>query len=327
MALKFIAGSNTLEQIEAAIRYEEAAFMVATDSTMATHAGQSGNKVAFEPVSLPAGRLKLQLSSAKSPAEHEKAWSANMVVAGATRNVVAWRAKAKATAVLTSGSKKAIVTLQADALPELRPHTQPSRFAVKGAVLHGAEGKPVRQFASPSHSAGNDHKYLVIHFTGGTTLDGTVSWFMNPAARASAHFVVARDGSIVQMVPLDRRAWHAGESEWDGTKGLNAHSIGIEIVNGGKLRHTDRGWVTWAEREIPAEQVAVVTHKQETSEAGWHEYTVEQIDAVLELCVALNSAFGCKDVLGHDDIAPGRKVDPGPLFPMAALRSRLFGRE
>ncbi len=64
----------------------------------------------------------------------------------------------------------------------------------------------------------------------------------------------------------------------------------------------------------------------ESVETGWHEYTTAQIDAVLELSVALHAAFAFKDVLGHDDIAPDRKKDPGPLFPLDALRGRLFGR-
>ncbi len=200
-------------------------------------------------------------------------------------------------------------------------------YAVKGALLHGPDGQPVRQMPSPNKSAGNSRRYLVIHYTAGTTLDGAVSWFMNPAAKASAHFVIARDGSIVQMVGLDRRAWHAGVSEWQGTKSLNAHSIGVELVNAGKLRRTARGWVNWAERVIPDAEVTEATHRAEAAPAGWHEYTAAQVDAVLALAVALHAAFGFGEVLGHDDIAPGRKVDPGPLFPMAALRARLFGRQ
>ncbi len=327
MEQKFIAGSTTLEQIESAIRYEETAFAKATGSTIATQSGQPGNKITFEHVSLPAKRLKLQLTSAKAPADHDKAWSANMVLAGETHSVTAWRAKAMTKVATSRSTKKPSFTPQVAALPELRPHSEPSRFSVKGAVLHDADGAPTKQLASPNQSPGISPKYLVIHYTGGTTLEGTVSWFMNPAAKASAHFVVARDGGIVQMVSLDRRAWHAGVSEWEGIKGLNAHSIGIEIVNGGKLRRTARGWVTWAEREISADEVSIAKHQHETSEAGWHEYTAEQISAVLELCVALHAALGFKDVLGHDDIALGRKADPGPAFPIGALRSHIFGRE
>lgn len=325
METKFIAGSNGLEQIEAAIRYEEAAFQSATSSVIGNQSGQPGNKISFVPVSLPVGRLKLQFASAKIPTGHDKAWSATMIVAGATRQVTAWRAKAKAASQGTQ--KSATATTHAMALPELRPHAEPSRYSVKGVVLNGPAGTPVKQLSSPNHSAGNSRRYLVIHFTAGLTLEGTVSWFMNPAAKASAHFVVARDGSIVQMVPLDRKAWHAGESAWEGITGINAHSIGIEIVNGGMLRRTARGWATWAERIVPDDDVTVATHKNHTAQAGWHEYTDAQIDAVLELGVALHTAYDFKDVLGHDDISPNRKSDPGPLFPMASLRGRLFGRE
>lgn len=331
MTSKFIAGSNTLEQIEAAIRFEETAFQKAIGSQKLTQDGVAGNAISFEPVNLPRGRLKLVLATNKTPpAGHEKAWGATMTVSGESREVTAWRATGAV--VANVAAKKALAAVatvnasEADALPELRPHAAPSRYKVDKAVLLGPDGSAVRQFASPNQSAGNSRKYLIVHYTAGQTLDGAVSWFMNPAARASAHFVVASDGSIVQMVPLDRRAWHAGESRWDGLKSLNAHSIGIEIVNAGKLHRTSRGWVTWAERVVPEDEVTVATHKHESVATGWHEYTAEQIDAVLELGVALHAAFGFKDVLGHDDIAPDRKKDPGPLFPLDALRGRLFGR-
>lgn len=322
METKFIAGNHTLAQLEAALRYEEAAFLASTGSEVGTQGGQAGNKVRFVPVDTPAGRLKLQFETAKAPAGHEADWSATMLVAGGPRKVKAWRAKAAGT-----GTAKRSAVPDAEALPALRPPRQASRFEVRDALLLGPDGQPVRQMPSPHHSAGNSRRYLVIHYTAGTTLEGAVSWFMNPAAKASAHFVVAADGSVVQMVGLDRRAWHAGESEWKGTKSLNAHSIGIEIVNAGKLRRTARGWVNWAERRIPDEEVTEATHRNETAPAGWHEYTAAQVDTVLSLAVALHAAFGFSEVLGHDDIAPGRKVDPGPLFPMGALRARLFGRQ
>ncbi len=330
MTAKFIAGSNSLEQIEAAIRLEETAFQAANGSETVTQDGEAGNAIRFEPVTIPRRRLKLALATTQAPADHEKVWDATMIVSGESREVTAWRARsavvASAAASKSAATFAAAIAPEAETLPELRPHAAPSRYKVDKGVLLGPDDQPVRQFASPNHSAGNSRKYLILHYTAGQTLDGAVSWFMNPAAEASAHFVVARDGSIVQMVSLDRRAWHAGVSQWGDLRSLNAHSIGIEIVNAGKLRRTSRGWVTWAERVVPDDEVTVAKHRLESVETGWHEYTTAQIDAVLELSVALHAAFAFKDVLGHDDIAPDRKKDPGPLFPLDALRGRLFGR-
>ena len=82
-------------------------------------------------------------------------------------------------------------------------------------------------------------RFLVIHYTASHGLEETLDWFTDPESRASAHFVVGRDGRIVQLVPLDRRAWHAGDSAWQGRVGMNAHAIGIELVNAGRLRASE----------------------------------------------------------------------------------------
>jgi N-acetylmuramoyl-L-alanine amidase len=66
-------------------------------------------------------------------------------------------------------------------------------------------------------------------------------------------------------------------------------------------------------------------HKNEKQEAAWHTYTQQQIDALTTICKALQKAYDIKDVLGHDDIAPKRKTDPGPAFPMQKLRADVFG--
>lgn len=199
---------------------------------------------------------------------------------------------------------------------------------VQGSRLVGNANFEVRQHISPNFSEGLDPRFLVIHFTGGTKLDGTVSWFENKAAKASSHLVIGRDGEIVQMVPLDKKAWHAGKSTWDGLIGLNAYSIGIELVNAGKLKKLANGtWINWAKRPISSDEVTIETHKNEATAHGWHEYTEKQVDALIDVAVALNQEFKFQDIIGHDDIAPDRKVDPGPLFPMSAVKSLIFGRE
>jgi N-acetylmuramoyl-L-alanine amidase len=194
-------------------------------------------------------------------------------------------------------------------------------------LLIASPGERLTYIKSPNQAAGISPLYLVIHFTAGPTLDGAVSWFKNPEAQASAHLVIDRDGSIVLMVAFNRRAWHAGKSKWGNLDGMNQYSIGIELVNAGKLRKNSSGqWVAWSNKVIPAEDVTVAKHKDESSDAGWHEYTEAQIEAVSMVGSLLNKTYNFTDVLGHDDVSPGRKVDPGPLFPMNSFRSIILGR-
>lgn len=170
--------------------------------------------------------------------------------------------------------------------------------------------------------------YLLIHYTAGTSASGAEEWFKNPASQASSHLIIDRDGAIIQMVPFNRRAWHAGESKWGELTDINTHSIGIEIVNAGKLRkRSDGTWLSWANKPIANEEVTLATHKNEQRETGWHEFTEAQIQSTLEVGILLAAKYELIDVLGHDDVAPKRKVDPGSLFPMPSIRSRILGRD
>lgn len=151
-----------------------------------------------------------------------------------------------------------------------------------------------------------------------------MAWLRNPlagsAAKASAHLVIGRNGRIVQMVAFNRRAWHAGICRWGDIEGLNAYAIGIELDNAGRLqRRGDGAWVHPASgRVLPASEVIEAQHKAEARPAGWHAYTKAQLRAAAAAARALHDRYGFIDVLSHDDIAPGRKVDPGPAFPMAS---------
>jgi N-acetylmuramoyl-L-alanine amidase len=173
-------------------------------------------------------------------------------------------------------------------------------------------------------------RFLVIHYTAGSSAAGTISWFQSPASRVSAHLVIARDGTVTQMVPFNREAWHAGQSRWGSLSGLNRHSIGIELDNAGRLIRSGGEWVSpLTRRSYPESEVTVAPHKHDPPgcpPSGWHAYTSEQIEAALECGMALFKDYGLADVLGHDDIAPGRKRDPGPDFPLESVRARLMGR-
>lgn len=139
--------------------------------------------------------------------------------------------------------------------------------------------------------------------------------------------MIGRDGKITQLVGFDKRAWHAGKSVWGQLENMNQFSIGIELVNAGKLRKNAAGqWVDSSMKMIPADEVTIAKHKNDSVEAGWHEYTEAQLEAALAVAVLLNSQYQFKDVLGHEDVSPGRKVDPGPLFPLESFRSKVMGR-
>ena len=194
------------------------------------------------------------------------------------------------------------------------------------------DGTPVSFIQSPNHGGKIKPRFLIIHYTAGTKADGAINHFKKPSAEASAHLVIDRDGTVTQMVDFNVKAWHAGESAWKASTPpvmmLNGFSIGIEIVNAGKLDRTEDGkWLTWSKNTIPAKEVVVATHKNESKPHGWQDYTAKQIEVTIEIATALHEVYKFEDILGHDDIAPDRKVDPGPLFPLLSFKSRILGRK
>src|SRR5215212_7915344 len=101
---------------------------------------------------------------------------------------------------------------------------------ISNNLLEGDSGDDVSLHMSPNQSAGIQPLYLIMHYTAGPTLDGAVSWLAQSEAQASAHLVIGRDGKVVQMVPFNKRAWHAGKSSWGNLDGMNQYSLGIELV-------------------------------------------------------------------------------------------------
>jgi N-acetylmuramoyl-L-alanine amidase len=153
--------------------------------------------------------------------------------------------------------------------------------------------------ASPNHDArpeGAAIDILVLHYTGMKTADEALARLTDPAARVSAHYTIGRDGRVFAHVPEERRAWHAGVSFWAGEQNVNARSIGIELVNPGH-------------------------------EFGYIPFAEEQIGALVELGRAILSRHPIppQRVLGHSDVAPARKTDPGELFPWKRLAEAGIG--
>lgn len=192
------------------------------------------------------------------------------------------------------------------------------------------DGTPYPFVKTPNVGGKVVHRFLVMHYTAGRNARESIDFLATKKAAASAHVVIGRDGKITQMVPFDRVAWHAGKSRWEGIVGLNAYSLGIELDNAGKLKRAGGKWRAVFGAVIPDAEVAEAVHKNEKKEGivrGWHEYAPKQLEAALELAALLVSHYGLKDVIGHDDISPGRKQDPGPAFPMESFRVRAMGRQ
>ncbi|MFO1241466.1 MAG: N-acetylmuramoyl-L-alanine amidase [Sphingomonadaceae bacterium] len=138
---------------------------------------------------------------------------------------------------------------------------------------------------------------VVLHYTGMQDAASAIARLSDPEAKVSAHYLIAEDGQIVRMVDESKRAWHAGKSFWRGIADINSASVGIEIVNPGH-------------------------------EFGYRPFPVAQIDALIGLMheVTLRYRITRGNVVGHSDIAPARKDDPGELFPwdrLAKLRLAL----
>jgi N-acetylmuramoyl-L-alanine amidase len=191
---------------------------------------------------------------------------------------------------------------------------------------HKLVGIPYKR--SPNQSGIIKPKYLVIHYTAGRSAERSVATLTNRKRKASAHLVIGRDGSVTQLVPFNKKAWHAGKSEWKGLTGLNAHSIGIELDNPGFL-HKDEsgGWRTWFGTSVDAKNVIIARHKNGGKLKGWHIYSEAQMDKLEEISELLFEKYGLEDVIGHDDIRPKGKSDPGPAFNMKSFRAQLIGRD
>jgi N-acetylmuramoyl-L-alanine amidase len=188
--------------------------------------------------------------------------------------------------------------------------------------LHLDDGTPVRFEETPNfddHIIIRQHEYLVLHYTAGVSVDATIRTFKNENKAVSAQLIIGRDGSITQMVPFDRRAWHCGFSDWAGSMDLNKISIGIEFDDFGWLRRVNDRWER-DEVSYPDEEVIEATHKFEFRSLGWHIFSDKQIEVGLEVSRLLIDHYKILDVVGHDDISTEGKVDPGPAFPMERFK-------
>ena len=191
---------------------------------------------------------------------------------------------------------------------------------------HWLEGSRVNHLETPNTGGPIQPHYLVFHYTAGRSAQASVAWLTNPVAKASAHLVVGRDGTITQLAPFTTKTWHAGVSHWDGLTGLNQYAIGIEMDNAGPLTAVGDKLTAWFGKSYPKSQAIFARHKLETESKWWHAFSEKQILIGVELATMLVQYYGLKEILGHDDIAPDRKRDPGPAFPLNHIRALVMGR-
>ena len=183
-------------------------------------------------------------------------------------------------------------------------------------------GTPYPFVNSPNKGDTLEHKYVVIHYTALPDADLAIKRLSDPEVGVSSHLVIDREGKITQLVPFNEVAWHAGESSWMGQSGLNRCSIGIELDNAGRLEKVDGRWQSWSGNEYLDGEVIEAVHKNSTVLAGWHVYPEVQVETALQVVRLLVQRFRLLDVLGHDEISPNRKWDPGPAFPMESFREK-----
>jgi N-acetylmuramoyl-L-alanine amidase len=137
---------------------------------------------------------------------------------------------------------------------------------------------------------------LVLHYTGMTKTEAALDRLCDPAAEVSAHYLIDDDGTVYSLVPEDRRAWHAGVASWRGHRDVNGRSIGIELANPGH-------------------------------ELSYRDFPAPQMAALADLAKAILSRHPIppRNVVGHSDIAPDRKLDPGERFDWRSLAERGVG--
>ena len=203
-------------------------------------------------------------------------------------------------------------------------------YEVRKGVLF-VENQSVEAMTSPNRGGKfpAPPAIVVMHFTAGGSGRSSANWFRHPDnSSSSAHIVIERDGSIIQCVNFNDVAWHAGKSTWKGLTGLNRYSIGIELANWGMLRGSGSEWVNGAGQKVTDPYIGV--HRNGNPDGshrpvGWEAFPKAQFDSARAVVTALSSAYPIKEIVGHDDIAPTRKSDPGPAFDMNRFRSLVYG--
>lgn len=186
-------------------------------------------------------------------------------------------------------------------------------------VNHEIQGISKEKFAT--RGALSNVKYIVIHYTAGGNLSGSISYLKSK--NFGYHILVDRDGKLIQGAPFNKRVSHAGCSNWLNDKNFNQNSIGICAANYGYFDmkadnmffRSDIGNISFSK-----EKVIIKKHYSGNKKFAWEKYKAEQYDAIYNVCKALKEKYPTiENIIGHDEIALGRKLDPGPAFDYSKL--------
>ena len=150
---------------------------------------------------------------------------------------------------------------------------------------------------------------IVLHYTAGVSCMSSALYLIRPEVKASAHLVLGRKGEVVQLMPFNVEAWHAGRSEYAGVVGLNRCSIGIELDNLGRLDFREGRFVAECGVEVPPGEV----YAEDVNGVAvyWHRYTECQKMVLRQVCRLLERCYPIRYIVGHSDVT-SRKQDPGP---------------
>lgn len=167
--------------------------------------------------------------------------------------------------------------------------------------------------------------FVIIHYTAshGSGLSST-AWAGHPESKVSWHITIDRNGSVIQLADFRKICWHAGESSWYAPnngrdyKEMNKFSVGIELANAGILERDSNVFQTEYGAKIPSTNVLMGPEGN-----YWEQYSHRQITTAYDIALAISKKYNCLDILGHNQIAPARKIDPGPFFPLQDLRHKL----
>ena len=197
---------------------------------------------------------------------------------------------------------------------------------------HKLTGENVLPYEAARWIGGEIVPHLILcHDTASRLEHGAAAAYLRDNPRkVSVQFVVEWNGMVRQLVPTNRRANHAGKSHYHGHDEVNGFSIGIEIVNPGRMERVgDWSARTWYGEVLDIAEWGIVERTTPHHGAGlWLPYSEGQIGATLALCGVLADAIPTiRDIRTHWYVSPGRKIDTNPLFPLDALRSLVLGRD
>lgn len=202
-------------------------------------------------------------------------------------------------------------------LDRFKKRSKGMTFTIKDDKLQSDDVKIEFRSAGKKNSGKMDPKFLVVHYTAGTSFSGDLSILSDKSsAKVSCHLIIGPKGEVGQVGTFKDALWHAGESSWRGFSGLNRHSIGIEVTSPGWLTADGKTWKGKKLVDGDPWPFIAAQHKNPKEHAKlWAGFNEIQIERILEIGELLMDHYNLTEAVGHDQIAPHRKIDPGPCCP------------